>query len=177
MKRCCFLVFLVFIAGCVSYRTPPSLVAGKSTTPPELVDSFVPPAVWSGTRLPIFVEASDPDGDLAGFRVEVTQAGGNMFENYFVPLKRDGHLMVKGCISLDIPNLIDPEYLTISIQAVDNSGHRSMVKVHRVTVGFGRISANKIPEKWTEARKNCIGHIFFEFERQHDGEDDFKIYR
>ena len=176
-KKFTIFITCLFILGCYEVNPPLTVDPNIPGSAPKLIDSFVVPASWSGKILPIFVEVSDSDGDLAGFRVEVSQLGGNMYDKYFVPLKNQDRSYAKGYLSMEIPKLDEPEYLRLNIYAVDKTGRRSRVVTHNVSLDFGKISKAKIPPRWKDALRNHLGHIFFEFQFEREGSSSLLIRR
>ncbi len=170
LKKILFVMVIVFTAGCTNMNPPLTVVSNTSGDPPVILDSYTYAAIRPGRILPIFVEVKDLDGDLAGFRIEVSQLGGNMYDKFFIPLKEENKSYVKGYLALQIPNTIsEPEYLRIYLYAVDNTGRRSRLISYDVSIGLGRLPNKQLPDKWIDAQKNRLGNIFFEFQLEREG--------
>ncbi|SFM65890.1 hypothetical protein [Thermodesulforhabdus norvegica] len=173
MRKFTVALIALFCAGCVVSVPPvqkdPSEVIGR---PPEIVDSFTYSRIPSGRILPIFVDAEDKDGDLVGFWVTVSQLGGNMFSRHYIPLKEGKGSRIVGFMTIDVPRLYNVEYLRIEMSAVDAEGNRSNMVTHSVEIGMVSSVREKVPEKWKGVGGRRIGHIFFDFERESEGEEE-----
>lgn len=173
MKKAFVLLFAFVCVSCIATAPPvqkdPSKVTGR---PPEISDSFTYSRIPSPWILPIFIDAKDGDGDLVGFWVTVSQLGGNMFSRHYVPIKEGKASHVLGFMTLDVPYLRGVEYLRVEVTAVDSEGNRSNTVIHSVEINMVTSLGEGLPSKWKDANHRRIGHIFFDFERNDEGQGD-----
>ncbi len=175
MKRLLLMTVIVIIAGCNNLNPPLTVIEGTSGSPPVILDFYTYSVIRAGRILPVFVEVKDPDGDMAGFRVEVSQVGGNMYDRFFVPLRDQYKSYAKGYLAMQIPNMNEPERLKIYLYAVDITGRRSQLVSYDVSIGLGRLPEEQLPDKWVDARKTRLGNIFFEFQLEREGRSNILI--
>ncbi|MCX7822417.1 MAG: hypothetical protein N2260_03100 [Syntrophobacterales bacterium] len=155
------LIVSMIIGGCSLENVPPTPL--KVTSPgrePLVVDSYITAHILSNMILPIYVEAQDPDGDMAGLWFVVTQVGVKSSSHY-IPLSPENRKDFKGFVTIDIPKLETNERLRVEIIVVDQKGLKSSPVIKETTIGFA--FPETIPEKWKSPDVRKLGHIFFDF--------------
>ena len=161
-KVLAIIVSCAILAGCGMQSIPPSpLKDFKGGSKPVIVDSYVTPNILSNMILPIYIEAQDPDGNMAGILFTVTQVGVNPDSTHYVPLSPVDRKAFKGFVTIDIPKFETNERLRVEIMVVDQNGLKSDVVVKETLIGFGY--PEPLPAKWKSSEVHKLGHIFFEF--------------
>lgn len=169
-KNLLVLIFIMLfgLIGCSMENIPPMIskasnaLTGKE---PVVVDSYVTPNTLSNTILPVYIEAQDPDGNMAGLWFVVTQLGVHT-QTHYISLKPQDRAAFKGFATIDIPQLHSTERLRIEITVVDQSGLRSSPVVKEVLIGFA--FPEKPPSKWKSPEVHNLGHLFFDFLRSRE---------
>jgi len=150
------------LAGCGTQNIPPSPSKDfKGGSKPIIVDSYATPNILSNMILPIYIEAKDPDGNMAGILFTVTQVGVNPDSTHYVPLSPADRKAFKGFVTIDIPKLETNERLRGEIAVVDQNGLKSDAAVKEAIIGFAY--PEPLPAKWKSPEVHKLGHIFFEF--------------
>lgn len=164
--RSYFLLLLtaLFLAGS-AHSAPPTNPPSNSHSP-EIEDSFAVSSLWGGDIWRVFVQGSDPAGDMKYIWAEITQVGSKN-SSEIVPLKGDARRRFSGYLALYTPHYLRSwETVKVEIRIRDEAGNYSNVRTHEVTIGAP--TKEGIPEKWAQAAQNRIGTIFFDFERPDD---------
>jgi len=150
------------IVGCGTQNIPPPpLKNSQSGVKPIITDSYVTPNILSNMILPIYIEAQDPDGNMAGILFTVTQVGVNPDSTHYLSLGPTERKSFKGFVTIDIPKLETNERLRIEIAVIDQNGLKSDTVVKETLIGFAY--PEPLPAKWKSSEVHKLGHIFFEF--------------
>lgn len=158
---------LLILSGCAAKNVPPSPPAVSSAgTVPVIVDSYVTPNILSNMILPVYIEAQDQDGNMAGLWFVVSQVGVNTESTHYISLKPEYNRAFRGFVTIDIPKMDTNERLRIEITVVDQNGLKSAPVVKETIIGFG--FPKQPPEKWKSFDTRRIGHIFFDFMRDRE---------
>lgn len=156
-------------AACAPEKIPPTLSkAPEPGTEPIILDTYVAPNILSNMILPIYIEAQDPDGNMAGIWFVVTQVGVNPESTHYIPLSNRDRKAFKGFVTIDIPKLDTTEKLRIEITVVDQKGAKSKTVVKESLIGFA--FPDPPPAKWKSPDVHKLGHIFFDFIRDQEME-------
>jgi hypothetical protein len=165
------LIYPLLLAACALGPAPGTRAAAPpGPNPPLFEDSFALSSIWDGQMWEIFVAGSDPDGDMKHIWVVVSQSGGNMWSNHFVPLTGENRGHFSGYLALYTPRLRQGlERVRVDMKIRDAAGHYSNERSQEVLIGAP--PSEGIPEKWRLAAQNRLGVIFFEFDlRQAEGD-------
>lgn len=155
-------LFAVFIGGCASENIPP--ISSESSAPgskPVIVDTYVTPNILPNMILPIYIEAQDPEGNMAGIWFVVTQVGVNPESTHYIPLGANDRKSFKGFVTIDIPQLDTTEKIRLEIAVVDQKGIKSQIVTKETLIGFA--FPDPPPSKWKSPDVHKLGHIFFDF--------------
>jgi hypothetical protein len=163
---------LVLIAACSPVvPSSPAPDAQLPATPPQLLDSFAVSVQRSGQTWQIFVEGSDPDGDMKDIWVVVSQLGGNMWSNQFIALQGEDRRRFMGYLAMPTPGnwgFSGWETVRVEVHIRDYAGLHSELRTHEVVIGSA--APEPIPAKWNEAARHRLGTILLDFEsdREHN---------
>jgi hypothetical protein len=115
----------------------------------------------------IYIEAKDPDGDMAEIAVRVNQAGyGLATDWFFLKLQHRNHL--KGYLQWDISGLGEGAQTTLEIFVIDRAGNASKEARFRLTCSSGCVDysrpgclldQSRPPAPFDEGDTLRIGHI------------------
>jgi hypothetical protein len=164
-------IYPMLLAACAMGSVPDTHRApSPGPNPPLFEDSSALSSIWDGQMWKIFIEGSDPDGDMQHIWVVVTQYGGNMWSNHSVPLTGENRSHFSGYLALYTPRLRQGwERVRVDMKIRDEAGHYSNERSQEVMIGAS--PGGVIPEKWRPAAQNRLGTIFFEFDlRQAEGD-------
>lgn len=142
--------------------------------PPKIDGAFAVSSMWLGKTCEIFVEGSDPDGDMDYLWAEVSQLGGHMWDQHLIRLKGPDQKRFKGVIEMPTPSFFSRkiwETVRVTLRIRDRAGHYSEPKT--LEVELGKPTRETVPDAWKEARQYRLGVIFFDFDldRAENGKD------
>ncbi len=164
-------MLLLLLAACVPVApTAPPSDGASPRHPPQLLDSFAVSVMRPGQTWQIFLEGSDPDGDMKDIWVVASQLGGNVWSNQSVNLKGEDRRHFVGYLALPTP-LVWPstgwETVRVELRIRDRAGLSSEQRIHEVVIGS--VTAEPVPVKWSQAPQHRLGTIFldFDFDREH----------
>jgi len=169
-------VLLVWsLAACAPTMMTPPDQAGRmpqgmppGPNPPVLEDSFAVSSMPTGALWNVYIQGSDPDGDMSHLWVVVTQLG-KRTETDIIPLVGPDQRAFSGYITI-YPRgaLLSPwENLRVEIRIRDRAGHLSATREQDVLMGFQ--TREMLHEKWAGATRHKMGTILFLLEN--DGGD------
>ena len=120
---------------------------------------------------PIFVQGSDPKGDMQYIWFEITQLGGRN-STEIVYLRGENRREFSGYVAVYLPRRAFGGWQTVraEIRLKDAAGSYSEKRVHEVQVGAP--TREGMPEKWRMAMGRHLGNIFFNFDSEHG--DNFR---
>jgi hypothetical protein len=152
-------------AGPMSGQMPPP------PNPPVLEDSFAVSSMPTGALWNVFIQGSDPDGDMSHLWVVVTQLG-KRSETENIPLVGQDQRAFSGYITIYPRGAhFSPwENLRVEIRIRDKAGHLSASREQDVQMGFQ--TREMLPEKWADATRHKMGTILFNMEND-DGDPRF----
>lgn len=133
--------------------------------PPRIDGTFAVSSMWLGKTWEIFVEGSDPDGDMDYIWAEVSQLGGHMWDQHLIRLKGPDQTRFRGVIELPTPSFFSRkiwETLRVTLRIRDRAGHYSEPKT--LEVELGKPTRETVPDTWIDARRHRLGIIFFDFD-------------
>lgn len=174
------LLVLAMFFGCASTGGPKAWEPGvpPGPHPPKIEGAFAVSSMWMGKIWEIYIEGSDPDGDMDYIWAEVSQLGGHMWDQHLIRLKGPDQSRFKGVITLPTPSFQSRkiwEILRVTLRIRDRGGHYSDPVT--LEVELGKPTQEPIPESWLEVRKKRLGVIFFDFDLDRaEGTTDFKSW-
>jgi hypothetical protein len=153
--------------GCTAalHGTARDVASPAGPNPPRIDGTFAVSSMWLGKTWEIFVEGSDPDGDMDYIWAEVSQLGGHMWDQHLIRLKGSDQARFKGVIELPTPSFFSRkiwETLRVTLRLRDRAGHYSDPVT--LEVELGAPTRQPVPERWAEARSHKLGTIFFDFD-------------
>ncbi len=155
LSLCCLI-----LSSCTWHAaTPPTPSPSPHGTPPVIDTSFIASHTLSHHIFPLYLEAHDVDGDMAGVWITLSQLGVHVEDSHFIPLHNSTR--IKGFITIDIPRLETIERLRVEVVVVDREGSRSELIQREVLIGFS--PPEPTPDKWKTPDVQKLGHIFFDF--------------
>lgn len=163
-------VFL-FLSGCapvswVPAQAPESQAIGVGQAP-RLEDGFAVSSLWGGQTWRIFLRGSDPDGDMEYLWVVITQLGKHS-ETQLVHLKGPDRAGFSGFLALNTPSWLRTwDFVRVEVRIRDRAGNLSDKATFEAQIGFA--PREGLPAQWTDATRNHLGTLFFQF--RDDGGD------
>jgi hypothetical protein len=162
------LALLVLIMACAPGTVPiaPPAAEGPSA-PPELLDSFAVADLRPGQTWQIFLEGSDPNGDMKDIWFVASQIGGTVWVNQFVVLQGENRRRFMGYVELPTPlslyrSSTGWETVRVEVRIRDGAGQYSQARIHEVVIG--KYTAEAVPAKWRPAFQHKLGTIFLDFD-------------
>jgi hypothetical protein len=168
MYGTCVLLILMFACAPVAPPVPPP-DAARPANPPQLLDSFAVSTMRTGQTWQIFLEGSDPDGDMKDIWFVASQLGGNVWVNQFVNLKGEDRRHLIGYVALPTPLYWSSsgwETVRVEVRIRDSAGLYSQQVVYEVMIGSH--TGEPIPPKWVQAGQHKLGTVFLDFERDRE---------
>jgi hypothetical protein len=175
-----FFIFAVLLTfGCAveqmttTYSSPPAPpAAGQATGGPVLEDMYAHSYIPNGGLWKVYVQGSDPAGNMTGLWVTTTQLG-KKTQDDFIPLKGEDRSAFSGFIEIPTAAFFNLawDFVRIDVRIKDAAGHYS--REGSVEAELGHVSNRETPAKWASAHR--LGSIIFHFENPNsDGQgNDF----
>ena len=121
--------------------------------------------IYGATILKIYVEAEDPNGDMAKIATTVDQVAYGHYPTDFIILKPEYGKYFKGYIewntwSANASSMQDGNYVTVRVAVIDRAGNSSNEFVFRFTFQTGVLPAPKPPEPFDQGNLSMLGHVF-----------------
>lgn len=187
---CAFVLFLVSLGGCAHVPkafkgvTPKYIGLGefeasegwsftvyKKEAPnpnaPVIKAAYAIDQGINGVILKIYLEAEDPNGDMAKIATMVDQVAYGHYPTDFIMLKPEYGKYFKGYIewntwSMHASSMPDGNYVTARVSVVDKAGNSSNEFVFRFTFQTGVLPAPKPPEPFDQGSLSMLGHVFID---------------
>ncbi len=110
-------------------------IYGKN--PPVIGQSFASDQLKTGAQWKIYLQASDPDGDMEAIIAVVDQPGIGEYPSSITRIKGKNGGELSGYVFLNTSsqwgdNFLDNQELTVSVQIRDKAGHTSKPITHKV---------------------------------------------
>jgi hypothetical protein len=157
---------LILVAGCVpTVPMGPSPDAPVPANPPQFLDSFAVSTIRTGQAWRIFVEGSDPNGDMKDLWVVASQLGGTKGSGQFIPLKGEDRHHFIGYVDLSTSGtwrFSGWETVRAELRIRANTGLQSQLRTHEVVIGSA--ATEPVPPKWNQAASHPMGTITLNFE-------------
>jgi len=120
--------------------------------------------IYGSTILKIYVEAEDPNGDMAKIATTVDQVAHGHYPTDFIMLKPEYGKYFKGYIewntwSMHVSSMPDGNYVTARVSVIDKAGNSSNEFVFRFTFQTGVLPAPKPPEPFDQGSLSKLGHV------------------
>ena len=161
-------LLLVLVIACAPATVPIAPPAAESPAAlPELQDSFAVADLRPGQTWQIFLEGSDPNGDMKDIWIVASQIGGTVWENQFIALRGENRRRFLGYVALPTPLTLYRsstgwETVRVEVRIRDGAGQYSQSRVHEVVIG--KHTAQAVPAKWSQAANHKMGTIFLDFD-------------
>ena len=179
LKNYLLLIFLIFlISGCTTCKGVKTAPGGGE--PPVILDFYGSESVRPGATWKVFLEGTDPDGDIQSIIAQLSQPGIGYYPTDFTYIKGADREGFVGYLILRTPrdyNLLQ-EYVEVKLSLMDCEGNKS--EAVSLTLRFDNKSgygSQEVPEKWQDADKRKLGTIMVEIRsviRDFQGGDDRK---
>ncbi len=185
-----FLLFLVSLSGCAHVPkafqgvTPKYIELGeyeasegwsftvyKKETPnpnaPVVKAGYAIDQGIYGTILKIYLEAEDPNGDMARIATMVDQVGYGHYPTDFIMLKPEYRKHFTGYVqwntwSYRASSMPEGNYITARVSVIDKAGNTSNEFVFRFTFQSGVLPAPPPPEPFNQEGLPKLGNIFID---------------
>jgi hypothetical protein len=173
------ILFVWSVMGCAPTMMTPTPEAGRMpqampspSDPPILEDSFAVSSMPNGALWNVFIQGSDPGGDMSHLWVVVTQLGKRDVTE-IVRLVGPDQRGFSGYITIYPRGAqFSPwENLKVEIRIRDRAGNLSARAEHQVLIGFQ--TREMLPAKWASATHHKLGTILFDLEND-DGDRGFE---
>lgn len=161
------LAFLLGAQGCamLDQRTRQELEAAYGPNKPKIEETFAARWVTPGETWKIYINASDPDGDLKYFQVSMWVPGGIMTP-VRLDLEPDQYKSISGYLTLhtgDFPLSIlrfENSELTLYVALEDRAGHVSEQAIFPVSLVLGSKQEQPLAGKFKE---EFLGNVPVQF--------------
>ena len=166
MKPFCRVIFILTLSFVI---TSCATVTERGTkprgSPPAITNSFAATEVSHGDKWKIYVEASDPDGDMRRFVYKIG-GGGSGRGVYYVPIRKADRERMLGYLDVIIapPQTAQAEWgnLTLTLYIRDRAGNSSEKVAFPVAMTRGGKQASP-PSPFNTGELKGVGTIFYEF--------------
>jgi hypothetical protein len=122
---------------------------------------------YYGTIVRIYLEAEDPNGDMAKIATTMDQVAYGHYPTDFILLKPEYGKYFKGYIewntwSIHASTMPDGNYITVRVSVVDKAGLSSNEFAFRFTFQTGVLPAPKPPEPFDQGGLPKFGNVFID---------------
>ncbi|OGP88849.1 MAG: hypothetical protein A2156_07600 [Deltaproteobacteria bacterium RBG_16_48_10] len=168
-------LFLIHMGGCaqIPIKGTPPQYTGLSETPgpsqspnaPIIKHAYAIDRGIHGTILKIYLEAEDPNGDMAKIATTVDQVAYGHYPTDFIILKPEYRKHFKGYIqwntfSPNAASLPEWNYVTVKVAAIDTAGNLSNEFEFRFTFETGTRGAPMPPAPFDRGDLPRLGNVF-----------------
>ena len=121
--------------------------------------------LYGATIVKIYLEAEDPNGDMAKIATTVDQVAYGHYPTDFIFLKPEHGKYFKGYIewntwSTNASSMPDGNYVTVRVAVIDKAGNGSNEFAFRFTFQTGVLPAPNPPEPFDKGNLSMMGHVF-----------------
>jgi hypothetical protein len=150
------------LLGCKTSPAPRSDTVQDKGQPPVILDHFAAEAIRPGATWRVYLEATDPDGDMEYIITEIFQAGGGYYPVDFTKLRGENTRSFAGYLFLNTPSDQDLVFdqFTIKIFVRDRQKNRS--QPIELPLAFKPVPQEQPPDKWQAAANHRLGVIMVE---------------
>lgn len=145
--------------------------------PPVITHAFTVEKIQYGDILKVYIEAEDPEGEMAKIATVVDQAGYGRYPTNWVYLKATDRKHFKGYLqwntfSSKTPFVSEWTLLTLTVSVLDKSGNESNAFAFPITLesGVKRASSYQVPSPFDQSDVRRLGFITIDLM-------DFSIFR
>jgi hypothetical protein len=119
---------------------------------------------YYGTVVRIYLEAEDPNGDMARIATTMDQVAYGHYPTDFIMLKPEYMKYFKGYTEWNTYSTVatylpDGNYVTVRVAVIDKAGNSSNEFVFRFTFQTGVVYAPKPPEPFDQGNLSMLGHV------------------
>ncbi len=168
------MVIAVALTACASTMmpAPPQAGADPRTAPgsagaPVIEDSFAVSSMPNGALWNVYLQASDPAGDMSHLWVVVRQLGKKEVTET-IPLTGPNQKAFSGFVTVYPRGAVFSQWenLDITVRIRDRAGNLSGRVEHQVQMGWQ--TREMPPAKWASATHNQLGTILIDLESDND---------
>ena len=138
---------------------------GKTT--PVITASFASERVTQGEKWLVYVNASDPDGDMDKIGCSIVQAGGGPYMDVWIKVPDDQRQNLSGYIYLNTEGPRGFISIKLMVYVADKAGHRSKPAVFHLSFNANERSRQAPPPAGLFAEKD-LGRIAIALETEED---------
>jgi hypothetical protein len=128
-KKWLIALILAFLAGCASFGTMADREGTYGTGAPVIVQSFASPQVRPGDNWKVYLNASDPNGDMRDIVAVIEQTGVGSYSASYTRVKTENRKDFSGYIYLSTtgpsPIVLNWVNLKLILHVRDMAGHFS----------------------------------------------------
>ena len=159
------LLLLPMAQGCAP-TAQTAVPGGPGSSPPVITHWFAADKGIYGSAWQIYLEAEDPDGDMARIAAVVTQVGYGYYPTNWTNLSGTDGKSLKGYLqwntfSSEAGHMPEWTQITVAVTVIDRSGNQSNEAVFPFTfesgVGGGSVSA--LPPPFNQGENKRLGWI------------------
>lgn len=122
-----FFFFIMGLAAFKSIKSTASNAEKKGKGTPVISQSFASPSLWLGDTWKVYLNASEPDGDMKYIVCTIAQPGMGTYPVSFTRIKEENRRQLSGYIYLTTRGLYGPNLsnITLTVQIQDRAGNFS----------------------------------------------------
>jgi hypothetical protein len=159
-KNLLVILFFILVAGCTTCKGVKTTQDGGE--PPVILDYYASESVRPGATWRVFLETTDPDGDIQSIIAQLSQPGIGYYPVDFTYIKGSDREGFAGYLILRTPadSYLLQEYIEVKLTLIDCEGNKS--EPVNFTLRFDNKSGfgpQEVPEKWQEASERKLGTI------------------
>ena len=159
------LFLLPITQGCAP--TPQTVVpSGSGSRPPVITHSFATDKGIYGSIWKLYIEAEDPDGDMARIAAVVTQVGYGFYPTNWTNLSGTEGKSLKGylqwnTLSSDAGHMPEWTQISVAVTVIDRAGNESNEVAFPFTFqsGVGGGSVSTLPPPFNQGENKRLGWI------------------
>jgi len=126
-KRWILFVIFLMAMGCTSLEPLEVREKAYGTGVPKITQSFASPRIRAGNTWKVYLNASDPDGDMKAIFSVIEQPGIGRYPVSITRIREENRKEISGYLYLNIvtPQEMNFINLTLTVQVQDKAGHFS----------------------------------------------------
>ena len=127
-KQLSLALALLFLAGCAGFMSLEETEKKYGKAGPQITRSFASPEIKLGDSWKIYLNASDPDGDMKTIVCNLRQTGVGAYPVSFIKIPDDQNRNLSGFIflnTLGASREVEGQSFTLTVQVQDKAGHSS----------------------------------------------------
>ena len=138
----------------------------KKGQAPVLIDYYAAAGIRPGSTWKIYLEAKDPDGDMAYIATMLYQTGFGYYATDYTRLTGKERKEFAGYVALKTPPEAGLAQERFTMEVLVRDRQRNTSEIIKLPLTFSQVEGQSIPDKWQAAAKNRLGVVVTDVQRR-----------